>query len=234
MPPHVTFAMTPAPTVTPQPTTVCGDCNVCLKLSNSDCKTSGGYDTQSECEDRGANYRWCGDPEPTPGPTPMPTATPTSEPTGKPTAEPTVTPNTDVGGPAAAACLAAPGGDCESCCGGCTHKTPADGTDFSGLPADSLSGGCVCFEGELSGNSLSDKQVVTLRPTASTTPSICVMPERRPHRAREQARTPSACRRSSPSPTLKKKKTRHHDRASLDPSFRQHARRTKADLRYGG
>ena len=47
---------------------------------------------------------------------------------------------------------------CASCCGGCTKKNPADGTDFSGLPA----GECVCFEGALSGNSPTDRQVVTL------------------------------------------------------------------------
>ena len=53
--------MTPAPTVTPQPTAdVCGECNVCLKISKDQCKTGGGHDTQSECEAKGANYVWCG------------------------------------------------------------------------------------------------------------------------------------------------------------------------------
>ena len=59
--------MTPAPTVTPQPTVdVCGaaSCDYCLKLSNSHCKTGKSHDTQSECEAQGANYEWCGDPEP--------------------------------------------------------------------------------------------------------------------------------------------------------------------------
>ena len=51
---------TPPPSVTPQPTTVCGDCEVCLKISKDQCKTGGGHDTQSECEAKGANYVWCG------------------------------------------------------------------------------------------------------------------------------------------------------------------------------
>ena len=69
---------------------------------------------------------------------------PTSEPTTGPIVTPA--PTLPVGGPAAAACLAELGGDCDSCCGGCTPKTPTDGSDFSGLPA----GECVCFEGALS------------------------------------------------------------------------------------
>ena len=52
---------------------VCGNCDMCLKLSNSDCKTGKSHDTQSECEAQGANYEWCGDPEPTPRPTAEPT-----------------------------------------------------------------------------------------------------------------------------------------------------------------
>ena len=67
----------------------------------------------------------------------------TGKPTAAPTAEPTPAPTLPVGGPAAAACLAAPGGDCDSCCGGCTLETPADGLDFRN------EGKCVCFEGEL-------------------------------------------------------------------------------------
>ena len=67
----------------------------------------------------------------------------TGKPTVAPTAEPTPAPTLPVGGPAAAACLAAPGGDCDSCCGGCTLETPADGLDFRN------EGKCVCFEGEL-------------------------------------------------------------------------------------
>ena len=80
--------------------------------------------------------------------------------TGKPTAAPTVTPNTDVGGPAAAACLALEDGTCEKCCGGCTRKTPTspggDCVDYSGLGDCVDFGGtdeCVCFEGEVSGES---------------------------------------------------------------------------------
>ncbi len=68
---------------------------------------------------------------------------PTPAPTSEPTAGPTPAPTLPVGGPAAAACLAAPGGDCDSCCGGCTLETPADGLDFRN------EGKCVCFEGEL-------------------------------------------------------------------------------------
>ena len=55
--------VTPEPTVTPQPTVfadVCGECDVCLKISKDQCKTGGGHDTQSECEAKGANYVWCG------------------------------------------------------------------------------------------------------------------------------------------------------------------------------
>ena len=85
---------------------------------------------------------------------------PTAEPTGKPTAAPTVTPNTDVGGPAAAACLALEDGTCEKCCGGCTRKTPTspggDCVDYSGLGDCVDFGGvdeCICFEGDISGES---------------------------------------------------------------------------------
>ena len=75
-----------------------------------------------------------------------PTAAPTAEPTAASTAEPTPAPTLPVGGPAAAACLDAPGGDCDSCCGGCTRKTPeVDGLDFRD------EGQCVCFEGTLPG-----------------------------------------------------------------------------------
>ena len=96
---------------------------------------------------------------PTVAPTKDPTAAPTKDPTAAPTKDPTVAPTKaptlPVGGPAAAACLAA-GGDCDSCCGGCTLKTPeADGTAFQHLDE------CVCFEGELSGDSIS-MYVVTL------------------------------------------------------------------------
>ena len=54
---------TPEPTVTPQPTVfadVCGECDVCLKISKDQCKTGGGHNTQPKCEGKGDNYVWCG------------------------------------------------------------------------------------------------------------------------------------------------------------------------------
>jgi len=67
----------------------------------------------------------------------------------------TLAPTGPVGGPAAAACLALEDGTCEKCCGGCIRATPTidcrigtpECVDFSGLDE------CVCFEGEVSGES---------------------------------------------------------------------------------
>ena len=51
---------TPPPSVTPQPTTVCGDCDVCLQISKGKCKRGKNHDTQEECQNKGDNYEWCG------------------------------------------------------------------------------------------------------------------------------------------------------------------------------
>ena len=58
-----TSGATPEPTITPQPTVftdVCGECDVCLKISKDQCKTGGGHNTQPKCEGKGDNYVWCG------------------------------------------------------------------------------------------------------------------------------------------------------------------------------
>ena len=39
---------------------VCGECDVCLKISKDQCKTGGGHNTQPKCEGKGDNYVWCG------------------------------------------------------------------------------------------------------------------------------------------------------------------------------
>ena len=50
-----------APTITPQPTAdVCGDCEKCYKISKDQCKTGGGHNTKTKCDNKGDNYVWCG------------------------------------------------------------------------------------------------------------------------------------------------------------------------------
>ena len=39
---------------------MCGDCEKCYKISKDQCKTGGGHNTKTKCDNKGDNYVWCG------------------------------------------------------------------------------------------------------------------------------------------------------------------------------